>query len=106
MKLGFSANEMFGRQADAYLTSEFAAYDAVKISRGIQSSSIAACFPFVSNAVDDADGILLGENKLPAFVDFFKRDSEYVNSNISSLSCRRKHLYPSTVVAIVTLRRI
>ena len=81
-ELGFSANEMFGRQADAYLTSEFAAYDAVKISRGIQSSSIAACFPFVSNAVDDADGILLGENKLPAFVDFFKRDSEYVNSNM------------------------
>lgn len=66
---------MFGRQADAYLTSEFAAYDAVKISRGIQSSSVAACFPFVSNAVDDADGILIGENKLPAFVDFFKRDS-------------------------------
>ena len=81
-ELGFSANEMFGRQADAYLTSEFAAYDAVKISRGIQSSSIAACFPFVSNAVDDADGILIGENKLPAFVDFFKRDSEYVNSNM------------------------
>ena len=81
-ELGFTANEMFGRQADAYLTSEFAAYDAVKISRGIQSSSVAACFPFVSNAVDDADGILLGENKLPAFVDFFKRDSEYVNSNM------------------------
>lgn len=81
-ELGFSVNEMFGRQADAYLTSEFAAYDAVKISRGIQSSSIAACFPFVSNAIDDEDGILLGENKLPAFVDFFKRDSEYVNSNM------------------------
>lgn len=81
-ELGFTANEMFGRQADAYLTSEFAAYDAVKISRGIQSSSVAACFPFVSNAVDDADGILIGENKLPAFVDFFKRDSEYVNSNM------------------------
>ena len=81
-ELGFTANEMFGRQMDAYLTSEFTAYDAVKISRGIQSSSIAACFPFVSNAVDDADGILIGENKLPAFVDFFKRDSEYVNSNM------------------------
>lgn len=81
-ELGFSVSDMFGRQADAYLTSELTAYDAVKISRGIQSSSIAACFPFVSNAVDDADGILLGENKLPAFVDFFKRDSEYVNSNM------------------------
>ena len=48
---------MFGRQADAYLTSEFAAYDTVKISRGIQSSSIAACFPFVSNAVDATAGL-------------------------------------------------
>ena len=36
----------------------------------------------MSSAVDDADGILLGENKLPAFVDFFKRNSEYVNSNM------------------------
>lgn len=81
-ELGFTAADMFGRQADAYLTSELTDYDAVKTSRGIQSSSIAACFPFVSNAVDDADGILLGENKLPAFVDFFKRNSEYVNSNM------------------------
>lgn len=81
-ELGFTANDMFGRQQDAYLTSELSFYDSVKISRGIQASSIAACFPFVSNAVDDENGILLGENKLPAFIDFFKRDSEYVNSNM------------------------
>lgn len=56
--------------------------DSVKISRGIQASSIAACFPFVSNAIEDNNGILLGENKLPAFVDFFKRNAEYVNSNM------------------------
>lgn len=81
-ELGFTANDMFGRQADAYLTSELTAYDTVKISRGIQASSIAACFPFVSNAVEDEDGILLGENKLPAFINFFKRNSEFVNSNM------------------------
>ena len=80
-ELGFSSADMFGRQTDAYLTSELTDYDAVKTSRGIQSSSIAACFPFVSNAIDDENGILLGENKLPAFVNFFKRNSEYVNSN-------------------------
>lgn len=89
-ELGFTANEMFGRQADAYLTSEFAAYDAVKISRGIQSSSVAACFPFVSNAVDDADGILIGENKLPAFVDFFKHidTAEVVRCQIDFLTIK------------------
>lgn len=81
-ELGFTSADMFGRQTDAYLTSELTDYDAVKISRGIQSSSVAACFPFVSNAIDDENGILLGENKLPAFVDFFKRNSEYVNSNM------------------------
>lgn len=81
-ELGFSANDMFGRQADAYLTSELTAYDTVKISRGIQASSVAACFPFVSNAVQDEDGILLGENKLPAFINFFKRNEEFVNSNM------------------------
>lgn len=79
---GFSANEMFGRQADAYLTSTITAYDKVYISRGIQATSVAACFPFVSNAVMDEKGFLLGENKLPVFVDFFKRDSEFVNSNM------------------------
>ncbi len=81
-ELGFTATDMFGRQQDAYLTSELSFYDSVKISRGIQASSIAACFPFVSNAIEDNDGILLGENKLPAFVNFFKRNSEFVNSNM------------------------
>lgn len=81
-ELGFTATDMFGRQQDAYLTSELSFYDSVKISRGIQASSIAACFPFVSNAIEDDDGILLGENKLPAFVNFFKRNSEFVNSNM------------------------
>lgn len=81
-ELGFTATDMFGRQQDAYLTSELSFYDSVKISRGIQASSIAACFPFVSNAIEDDNGILLGENKLPAFVNFFKRNSEFVNSNM------------------------
>lgn len=73
---------MFGRQTDVYLTSTVTEYDKVKISRGIQATSVSACFPFVSNAVIDENGLLLGENRLPVFVDFFKRDSEFVNSNI------------------------
>lgn len=79
---GFSANEMFGRQADAYLSSAIAAYDAVKISRGIQASSVAASFPFVTGSAIDENGLLIGENRLPVMIDFFKRDSEYVNSNL------------------------
>lgn len=78
---GFSANEMFGRQQSAYLSSAITTYDKVKISRGIQASSVAASFPFVTGSVIDDDGMLLGENRLPVIIDFFKRNSEYVNSN-------------------------
>jgi type IV secretory pathway VirB4 component len=78
-ELGFSCGEAIGRQADAYLTTGF--YDKLKASRGIQSSTVAACFPFVSNAIVEENGLLTGENELPVFVDFFKRDSERVNSN-------------------------
>ena len=31
-----------------------------------------ASFPFVSNAILDKNGLLIGENKLPTFVDFFR----------------------------------
>lgn len=80
--MGFGYTEMLGRQNDAYVTSMLSSIDKVKISRGIQTSSIAACFPFVSNAIMDNGGLLIGENRLPVFLDFFKRDSEFVNSNM------------------------
>lgn len=80
--MGFGYTEMLGRQNDAYVTSMLSSIDKVKISRGIQTSSIAACFPFVSNSIMDKKGLLIGENRLPVFLDFFKRDSEFVNSNM------------------------
>jgi hypothetical protein len=52
-ELGFTYAEAIGRQTDAYLASGLSTYDKLQISRGIQASSAAACFPFVSNA--DAD---------------------------------------------------
>ena len=79
-ELGFQFMEAAGRQADAYLSTGF--YDKLNISRGIQSSSVAACFPFVSNAVIEDNGLMIGENDLPVFVDFWKRDNERVNSNM------------------------
>ena len=76
-EMGFMFNEMFGRQTDAYLTSQICMADKLKLSRGIHTSSIAAVFPFVSNAIVDDGGLLIGENKLPVFVDFMKRDPEH-----------------------------
>lgn len=81
-EMGFKFTEMFGRQIDGYMTSLITKGNKTKISRGLNSSSIASCFPFVSNAILDENGILIGENKLPTFVDFFKRDDERVNSNM------------------------
>ncbi len=81
-EMGFMFNEMFGRQTDAYLTSQICMADKLKLSRGIHTSSIAAVFPFVSNAIVDDGGLLIGENKLPVFVDFMKRDTEHLSSNM------------------------
>lgn len=81
-EMGFGCTEMLGRQFDAYISSNLASIDKTDLSRGIQTTSVAACFPFVSNCLMDRKGILIGENKLPVFVDFFKRDDEHVNSNM------------------------
>ena len=55
----------------------------LKIDRGINSSSLSASFPFVSNAILDDNGIFIGENNLPTFIDFFKRNDESeLNSNM------------------------
>lgn len=80
-ELGFKFSEMFGRQIESYFSSNINTYNKVNISRGLNSSVIASAFPFVSNAILDDKGLLIGENKLPTFVDFFKRDDERVNSN-------------------------
>lgn len=80
-EMGFKFSEMFGRQIESYFSSNINTYNKTKISRGLNSSIIASSFPFVSNAILDENGLLIGENKLPTFVDFFRRDDERVNSN-------------------------
>ena len=79
---GLSANEMYGWQIFAYLSSSAFARNSTGISQGIHSSSVAACFPFSSSLILDKNGIFLGENELPVFMDFFKRDTEHVNGNM------------------------
>jgi len=83
MRTGFKYNEMFGKQRECFIDSNVSKRNAVKkYERGINSSSLAAMFPFVSDAVQDEQGFYLGMNNEPVFIDFFKRDKERVNSNV------------------------
>ncbi len=80
---GFRYSELFSRQIDGFISSNLSKRDSVKSSlRGIPTSTLAATFPFLSNALQDPNGVYLGDNEYPVFVDFFKRDRERVNSNM------------------------
>lgn len=80
---GFKFSEMFGRQVDAFISSNISMRANVKeAERGIPTTSLASIFPFVSGALQDKDGIYLGYNEYPVFVDFFARNRDRVNSNM------------------------
>lgn len=83
MRAGFKYNDMFGKQRDAFVNGNVSQRQgSKKYERGINSSSLAAMFPFVSDAVQDPEGFYLGMNNEPVFIDFFKRDKERINSNM------------------------
>lgn len=80
---GFKFSEMFGRQVDAFISSNISMRSSCKeAKRGIPTTSIAAMFPFISSVLQDPDGFYLGDNEFPVFIDFFKRDRDHVNSNM------------------------
>lgn len=80
---GFKYTENFGRQLDAFISSNISRRDSLEeFARGIQTSSIAAMFPFISNALQDERGFYLGYNDYPVFTNFFVRNNERVNSNM------------------------
>ncbi len=81
---GFRLNNMEFDQMQAYIGSQISGYDPMlRQSRGIPSNSLAACFPWVFAHVSDVGGIKFGSSQgVPVFIDFFKRDSERVNSNM------------------------
>lgn len=81
---GFRVNDMFMQQFEAYTSAMISANDALSNSaQGIHSSSVAAVFPFVYKHLMDKEGIYIGNSGgIPAFVNFFQRDSERVNSNM------------------------
>jgi len=84
---GFRSSEMFGRQVDAFVSSQPSALEKVKqYSRNMPTTTIAASFPFVASYMQDPKGFYLGESMsgYPVFMDFFVRDSKAgrINSNM------------------------
>ena len=81
---GFRLNNMEFDQVQAFIGSQISALDPLaKEGRGIASNTIAACFPWVFAHISDEGGVKLGESDgIPVFIDFFRRDSERVNSNL------------------------
>ncbi|MCR5587593.1 MAG: DUF87 domain-containing protein, partial [Lachnospiraceae bacterium] len=71
-------------QLQAYIGSQVSAYDPmIKEARGIPSNTIAGMFPWIFSHISDKGGIKLGSSEgVPVFIDFFRRDSERVNSNM------------------------
>ncbi len=80
---GFKVTDMFMQQFEGYASDSIGGFDAFeKYERGIHSGSVAAAFPFVFKSLNDKNGLFIGRSAgVPVFIDFFKRDSERVNSN-------------------------
>ncbi len=81
---GFKYSEMFGRQVDAFVSSNISRINTVKEHvRGINGTPLSGMFPFISNTISDPGGFYLGYNANGrVFVNFFRRDEERVNSNM------------------------
>ena len=81
---GFRLNNNEFSQMEAFIGSQVSAYDPMAVDgRGIPSNSLAASFPWIYSHVADKNGVDIGTSDgVPVFVDFFRRDSERVNSNM------------------------
>ena len=81
----FRSSTLYGLQIDGFKTAAITPVASLKNQeRGINSSSLAAVFPFVRTFVMDEGGILLGENKTngyPFIFNLWKRGNLYQNSN-------------------------
>ena len=80
---GFRVTDLFMQQFEAYSSLAPSGFDAFsEYKRGIHSTSCAAVFPFVYKSLCDKDGLYIGNSSgIPVFINFFRRDSERVNSN-------------------------
>lgn len=81
----FKPSTLYGLQIEGFKSANISPVSTLKNQeRGINSSSLAAAFPFVRTFVMDEGGILLGENKsnhYPFIFNLWKRGNLYQNSN-------------------------
>ena len=81
---GMRLNGMDFAQIECFIGAQISGYDPfLKDGQGIPSNTVAAMYPWIYARVSDQGGIRLGTNEgVPVFIDFFRRDSERVNSNM------------------------
>ncbi len=101
----FKPSTLYGLQIEGFKTAAVSPVSTLKNhERGINSSSLAAVFPFVRTCVLDEGGILLGENKTngyPFILNLWKRGNLYQNSNamIIGKSGSGKSYFLKTLIA-------
>ncbi len=85
----FKPSTLYGLQIEGFKSSSISPVSTLgNYERGINSSSLAATFPFVRTFVMDEGGIMLGENKsnnYPFIFNVWKRGNLYQNSNVTIL---------------------
>ncbi|MDO4733463.1 MAG: DUF87 domain-containing protein, partial [Bacillota bacterium] len=81
---GMQMSNMEFDQAFGFIGAQISGRDPLPTQgRGIPSNSLAAAYPWIYASVSDVGGINLGKSDgVPVFIDFFRRDSERVNSNM------------------------
>ena len=81
---GMKMSGMDFMQIQAFIASQVSNYDPLlKDARGIPTNTIAGMYPWIFAHISDKGGIKLGSaDGVPVFIDFFRRDSERVNSNM------------------------
>ena len=81
----FKPSMLYGLQVQGFKSADVLPVSSLSnYERGINSSSLAAVFPFVRTFVMDKGGYMLGENKsnrYPFIFNFWKRGNLYQNSN-------------------------
>ena len=81
---GIKLNSMDFEQLHCFIGSQVSGYDPVlRDGRGMPSNTVAGMFPWIYASVSDEGGIRLGSHDgVPVFINFFRRDSERINSNM------------------------
>lgn len=80
---GFVVDSIIARQEEAVITANISRHQALggSFERGINSSSIAAIFPFVHTAIMEKGGVLYGLNDYPIIWNMWKKDGTHRNAN-------------------------